>query len=153
MGLDNSVTADSFVEQDEAGTVLNLRAVAEDAEEHEGICIRTPPALAPALVKRQEWDGRGNGHPVPGWVGRYAPPKSAVLEPIFPVSEAEFEPLLDVPEAAKLLRMHPKTLQALARASTVPCIRLGKYWRFRASALDAWLREGIQSDHQSRRAS
>ena len=62
-----------------------------------------------------------------------------------------FEPLLAVPEAAELLRVHPKTLQAMARAGTVPCIRMGKYWRFRASALDAWVRERLESNHRSRR--
>jgi len=62
-----------------------------------------------------------------------------------------FERLLGVPEAAELLRVHPKTLQALARAGTVPCVRMGKYWRFRASVLDAWVRERLESDHRSRR--
>jgi len=62
-----------------------------------------------------------------------------------------FEPLLDVNEAAKLLLMHPKTLQALARAGAVPCVRMGKYWRFRASSLDAWFRNRLESEYQSRR--
>jgi excisionase family DNA binding protein len=64
-----------------------------------------------------------------------------------------FEPLLGVPEAAKLLGIHPKTLQAMARAGSVPCVRFGKYWRFRASVLDAWVRDRLTSDHQSRRVS
>jgi excisionase family DNA binding protein len=37
------------------------------------------------------------------------------------------------------LQIHPKTLQKLARAGTVSGIRIGKLWRFRASALDEWL--------------
>jgi RNA polymerase sigma factor (sigma-70 family) len=69
------------------------------------------------------------------------------------VEEAAFEPLLGVAEAAKLLCVHPKTVQALARAGSIPCIRFGKYWRFRTSSLDAWVRERLTSDHQSRRAS
>jgi excisionase family DNA binding protein len=56
-----------------------------------------------------------------------------------------FEPLLDVTEAAALLGIHPKTLQALARKGAIPCARIGKYWRFRASALDTWVSERIQS--------
>lgn len=52
-----------------------------------------------------------------------------------------FEPLLTAEEAAIHLRIHTKTLQKLARARIVPCIRMGKYWRFHLSALDAWLRE------------
>lgn len=67
--------------------------------------------------------------------------------------ESAFEPLLGVPEAAKLLCIHPKTLQALARSGEVPCLRMGKYWRFRASSLDAWVENRLISDHQSRRAS
>jgi excisionase family DNA binding protein len=64
-----------------------------------------------------------------------------------------FEPLLGVPEAAELLGLHPKTVQALARAGDVPCFRLGKYWRFRASVLNEWVESRLICDHQSRRAS
>jgi excisionase family DNA binding protein len=65
--------------------------------------------------------------------------------------DKDFERLLGVPEAAKLLCVHPKTLQAMARAGSVPCVRMGKYWRFRASSLDVWVRNQLESDHQSRR--
>jgi excisionase family DNA binding protein len=51
-----------------------------------------------------------------------------------------FEPLLTAEEAAAHLRIHTKTLQKLARTGTVPCMRMGKYWRFHLSVLDAWLR-------------
>jgi excisionase family DNA binding protein len=62
-----------------------------------------------------------------------------------------FEQLLDEEEAAKLLRVHPKTLQALARRGEVPCLRMGKYWRFRESSLDAWVQSKLICEHQSRR--
>ncbi len=39
--------------------------------------------------------------------------------PVSPKADAEFEPLLDVVEAARLLRIHPKTLQKLARVATL----------------------------------
>jgi excisionase family DNA binding protein len=48
--------------------------------------------------------------------------------------------LLTAEEAAAHLRIHTKTVQKLARTGVVPCIRMGKYWRFYLSALDAWLR-------------
>ena len=64
---------------------------------------------------------------------------SPILEP------PQFEPLLDSHRAAALLGIHPKTLQKLARAGTVPCHRIGDLWRFRASELDMWLRTGINS--------
>ena len=52
-----------------------------------------------------------------------------------------FEPLLDTEEAAALLKIHPKTLQKLARSGRVDAIQIGKLWRFRASALNRWLEE------------
>jgi len=35
-------------------------------------------------------------------------------------SDSDFEPLLDVVEAAKLLRIHPKTLRMKARCGIIP---------------------------------
>src|SRR5207249_4902532 len=57
-------------------------------------------------------------------------------------SNIEFEPLLDVAEAARLLRIHPKTLRVKARHGIIPAVQIGRVWRFRASALNRWL-EGI----------
>lgn len=54
-----------------------------------------------------------------------------------------FEPLLDSAAAAKLLRIHPKTLQKMARSGTVPGHRIGDLWRFRVSELDTWIREAV----------
>ena len=54
-----------------------------------------------------------------------------------------FEPLLDSVAAAKLLRIHPKTLQKMARSGTVPGHRIGDLWRFRVSVLDTWIREAV----------
>jgi excisionase family DNA binding protein len=65
----------------------------------------------------------------------------------------DFDPLLEVPEAADLLRIHPKTVQAWARAGRLSCLRMGKYWRFRKSALKVWVSEQLESSHQSRRVS
>lgn len=55
------------------------------------------------------------------------------------VREDEFEPLLDSTEAAALLKIHPKTLQKMARKGEITAIQIGKLWRFRASALNEWL--------------
>ena len=62
---------------------------------------------------------------------------------------SEFEPLLDTEQAAALLKIHPKTLQKMARAGKAPGIRLGDLWRFRASALDAWVRSAVSSIRHS----
>ena len=62
--------------------------------------------------------------------------------------DAEFEPLLDASEAARLLRIHPKTIQKLARVGYVPAFRVGRFWRYRASDLEQWLRSGSHSSGQ-----
>jgi excisionase family DNA binding protein len=51
-----------------------------------------------------------------------------------------YEPLLNDAEAARFLGgIHPKTVQRMARRGEVPSYRVGKYWRYRASELSAWL--------------
>jgi excisionase family DNA binding protein len=60
-----------------------------------------------------------------------------------------FEPLLSPFEAASLLGVHEKTLIKLARIRQVPAIRLGRLWKFRASALDSWVSAQAQSVRQS----
>jgi excisionase family DNA binding protein len=54
-------------------------------------------------------------------------------------TQTVFEPLLTAEEASEHLRIHVKTLQKMAREERVPCVRMGKYWLFRLSALDAWI--------------
>jgi excisionase family DNA binding protein len=57
-----------------------------------------------------------------------------------------YEPLMSDAEAAKFLgNLHPKTVQRMARLGKLPAYRIGRYWRFRASELDDWLR--VQSQH------
>ena len=48
------------------------------------------------------------------------------------------EPLLDSWQAAAMMKIHPKTLQKLARRG-IPGVHVGKLWRFRASAIEAWI--------------
>ena len=72
------------------------------------------------------------------------------LETAGPHSSAiTFERVLNTEEAAALLQIHPKTLQKMAREGTVPAFRIGDLWRFRASALDQWLRSGVYSNRHS----
>ena len=55
--------------------------------------------------------------------------------------DMEYEPLMDADEAAKFLGgLHPKTIMRMARRGELPAYRVGKFWRFRASELDEWLR-------------
>ena len=62
------------------------------------------------------------------------PPASEVFVP---------EPLLDTDEAAAIMRIHPKTLQKLARRGVIRAIQIGKVWRFRASSLEEWIQEKL----------
>jgi excisionase family DNA binding protein len=57
-----------------------------------------------------------------------------------------FEPLLDCQETARLLHLHPKTVERLARQGELPAVKVGKRWLFRASELDGWLGSGVHSE-------
>jgi excisionase family DNA binding protein len=54
--------------------------------------------------------------------------------------QSDYEPLLNDAEAAAFLGgLHAKTVQRMARRGELPSYRVGKYWRYRASELSAWL--------------
>jgi excisionase family DNA binding protein len=60
-----------------------------------------------------------------------------------PEAPVRYEPLLDSTEAAQLLRIHPKTLQRMARKGEIPALQIGKLWRFSAAALLSWQQQKI----------
>jgi hypothetical protein len=55
------------------------------------------------------------------------------------------EPFVNAAEAGKFLRLHPVTIQRLARKGVLPGHPVNgnarKHWRFLLSELGAWLRE------------
>jgi excisionase family DNA binding protein len=55
------------------------------------------------------------------------------------------EPLLDSDEAASIMKIHPKTLQKLARKGIVRGVHIGKLWRFRASEIEQWIDRQLAS--------
>jgi excisionase family DNA binding protein len=59
--------------------------------------------------------------------------------------EMIFEQLLDSDEAAALLKIHPKTLQKMARNGEIAGVQVGRLWRFRASVLNDWLEHKMAS--------
>ena len=59
-----------------------------------------------------------------------------------------FEPLIDSAAAAGLLKVHRKTLERMALRGEIPGYKVGKFWRFRCSELDAWWRSRVQSGRQ-----
>ena len=64
-----------------------------------------------------------------------------------PASAGLFTPerLLDSDEAAKIMNVHPKTLQKLARKGIVRGLHVGKLWRFRASTIEDWIQRQLAS--------
>jgi excisionase family DNA binding protein len=68
-------------------------------------------------------------------------------EPAFKFSQSELpaEPIWDSTTAARYLRIHPRTLTRMARQGAVPCIQIGRLWRFRRLDLDDWLNSKVSS--------
>jgi excisionase family DNA binding protein len=61
------------------------------------------------------------------------------------------EPVWDCAEAARFLRLHPKTVKRLARLGQIPGRQLGRRWFFRPSDLDAILRSDVNSSEKANR--
>jgi len=54
-------------------------------------------------------------------------------------AQTDREPLLDSHQAAALLKIHPRTLQRLVHRGQIRAVQIGRLWRFKASALEAWI--------------
>ena len=63
----------------------------------------------------------------------------------FPTNAFATEPLLDSNQAAAILKIHPKSLQRMARRGDIRALQIGKVWRFRASVLDEWIQQQLAS--------
>ncbi len=61
------------------------------------------------------------------------------------MAEQTFEPLIDANEAGRILKLHPVTIREMAGKGAIPGFKIGKVWRFRTSALDAWVTQQIES--------
>lgn len=59
------------------------------------------------------------------------------------------EPLLDSKQVGQVLGIHPKVVERMAKRGELPALKVGKFWRYRASALDAWINSRLQSDRQA----
>jgi len=58
------------------------------------------------------------------------------------------ETLLTSQEASRVLKIHPKVLERIAKRGEVPAMKVGKFWRYRATTLDAWINSRLQSGSQ-----
>lgn len=54
--------------------------------------------------------------------------------------------ILTLPEVARLLKVADKTVYTMAQKGELPAFKVGGQWRFRRTALDAWI------DAKTRRA-
>ena len=62
----------------------------------------------------------------------------------------DFECLWTPVDAATFLKLHAKTVIRMARSRTIPAIRLGKHWRFRATDMHAFAAaQVVESSRQS----
>jgi excisionase family DNA binding protein len=61
----------------------------------------------------------------------------------FPTNAFAAEPLLDSDQAASILKIHPKSLQRMARRGEIRALQIGRVWRFRASVLDEWIQQQL----------
>ena len=58
------------------------------------------------------------------------------------------ERLLTSSEVGELLGIHPKVVERMAKRGEVPALKVGKYWRYSAAALDGWIQSRLQSARQ-----
>ena len=49
-------------------------------------------------------------------------------------------------ELAEYLKIPKSTLYKLVRSGSVPCLKVGKHWRFHKRAIDAWLTQQNRGD-------
>lgn len=54
------------------------------------------------------------------------------------------EPLWTVEDVSNYLRLRPETVRLMARQSKIPCIKVGRVWRFRSLEIKSWVQ--LQSD-------
>lgn len=57
------------------------------------------------------------------------------------------EALIDATAAAQLLGVCAKTITRMAARREIPAIKIGKFWRFRASLLNEWILSRVKSHH------
>lgn len=55
------------------------------------------------------------------------------------------EPSVNAARVAELLGVHPKTVIRMAESKAIPAFKLGRYWRFRESAIDEWMNSQLDS--------
>jgi excisionase family DNA binding protein len=49
--------------------------------------------------------------------------------------------ILTIDELSSYLKISKSTLYKLVRKGDIPCQKIGRHWRFRKEAIDAWLEQ------------
>lgn len=66
------------------------------------------------------------------------------------VPESHFlKPLLNSQQVGEILSLCPKVIERMARGGEIPALKVGKFWRYRAAELDAWIGAQLSSNHQA----
>ena len=76
------------------------------------------------------------------------PSLASIAERPLSLARCGLEVLLTSKEASQTLKIHPKVLERMAKRGEVPALKVGKFWRYRATSLDAWINSRLQSDRQ-----
>ena len=76
------------------------------------------------------------------WQAALSDSRSELVGPM----NTDFEPFIDSKTAGELLGLHLKTVEKMARDGRLPARKIGKFWRYRASELDAALRSSVNCD-------
>lgn len=67
---------------------------------------------------------------------------------VISIGSRRVEALLTSREAAEVLKIHPKVLERMAKRGEVPALKVGKFWRYHAATLDAWIQSRLESGRQ-----
>jgi PTS system nitrogen regulatory IIA component len=59
------------------------------------------------------------------------------------------ERLLTSQEVGEVLGIHPKVCERMAQRGEIPALKVSRFWRYRASALDGWIESRLQSSRQA----
>jgi len=119
-------------------------------EKHSPHQARKPLPTIPGKLKLANATENGSGLVVT--VLRSDRPSLGIEAEYMAVINTNSEPLMNVETAAQYLCVHPKTLMKMAREHRVPAFRVGRYWLFRASLIDAWLQEQLEYGQANRAA-
>lgn len=58
--------------------------------------------------------------------------------------------LLTIKEISKYLKLSPDTVYRMVKKAHIPCIKIGKKWRFRKIRIDSWLKEHERYNKKTR---